>query len=226
MLVSCSASEVMRFSALQSFSDLLNRPPMVGVLLVIQMSDASDMRRVTICLRPIDRFFLGIGSLEHMVRVVFDHIILNGRPLRATFRTSFYVYDCHNLLSFDTLARDSTYTKLKDGPIDPSDNTRFNVVFAIHFLAIGYLSGWLSSKICDEGSTRLVQDAHCPELSERIYIQSYPPKKAAPKGRYYHSPGQRPGLRDEPEKRAESPTYRSRHVSTGSSTGAEKHMSR
>ena len=62
---------------------------MVGVFLVIQMPDASDKGSVTLRFRPIDCFFLGFESAELMVRMVFDYIILNGRPFRATLRTGF-----------------------------------------------------------------------------------------------------------------------------------------
>jgi hypothetical protein len=38
-----------------------------------------------------------------MVRMVFDYIILNGRPFRTTLRTGFDVNVRHILLSTDTL---------------------------------------------------------------------------------------------------------------------------
>jgi hypothetical protein len=53
---------------------------MVGGFLVIQMADASDKRSVTIRFPPIGCFFLGFESAKLMVRMVFDYIILNGRP--------------------------------------------------------------------------------------------------------------------------------------------------
>ena len=76
---------------------------MVGVFLVIQMPDASDKRSVTLRFRPIDCFFLAFESAELMVRMVFDYIILNGRPFRATLRTGFDVNVRHSLLFPDIL---------------------------------------------------------------------------------------------------------------------------
>jgi hypothetical protein len=72
---------------------------MVGFFLVIQMPDASDKRSVTLRLRPIDCFLLGFESAELMVRMVFDNIILNGRPFSATLRTGFDVNVPYSLLS-------------------------------------------------------------------------------------------------------------------------------
>ena len=76
---------------------------MVRVLLVIQVPDASDKGIVTLRFRPIDCFFLGFESAQLMVRMVFDYIILNGRPFRATLRTRFDVNVRHSLLSADIL---------------------------------------------------------------------------------------------------------------------------
>src|ERR1035438_727139 len=53
---------------------------MVGDFLVIQMQDASDKRSVILRFRPIDCFFLGFEGAELMVRMVFNYIILSGRP--------------------------------------------------------------------------------------------------------------------------------------------------
>jgi hypothetical protein len=63
---------------LYSIQSTSGRSPMVGVLLVIQVPDASDKGSVTIRFRPIDCFFLSIENAEYVVGMVFDHIILNG----------------------------------------------------------------------------------------------------------------------------------------------------
>jgi hypothetical protein len=76
---------------------------MVGSLLVIQMPDASDKRSVTVRFRPIDCFFLGFESAKLMVCMVFDYIVVNGRPFRTTLRTGFDVNVRHSLLSPDAL---------------------------------------------------------------------------------------------------------------------------
>ena len=69
---------------------------MVRNPLVIEVLGASDKRMVTIRLRPIDSCFLSCESAEDMVRVVFDHIIVNGRSFRAALRTRFYVNARHS----------------------------------------------------------------------------------------------------------------------------------
>jgi len=56
---------------------------MVRILLVIEVPDASDKGMVTVCLRPIDSRFLSCESAEDMVRMVFDHVIVNVRSFRA-----------------------------------------------------------------------------------------------------------------------------------------------
>jgi hypothetical protein len=71
---------------------------MVRVLLVIQVPDASDKGSVTLRFRPINCFFLSSESAKLDVRMVFDYIILNGRPFRAALGTSFYVNVRHSLL--------------------------------------------------------------------------------------------------------------------------------
>jgi len=56
---------------------------MVRVLLVIQVPNAGDKRRMAFCLGPIDCFFLSFESAEFVVGMIFDYVILNGSPLRA-----------------------------------------------------------------------------------------------------------------------------------------------
>jgi hypothetical protein len=72
---------------------------MVRDLLVIEVPDASDKGSVTLCLRPIDCFFLSFESAELVVRMVFDYIIVNGRPFRAAFGAGFYINVRHGIFS-------------------------------------------------------------------------------------------------------------------------------
>ena len=85
---------------------------MVRVLLVIQVPDASDEGSVTLRFRPIDCFFLSFESAEHVVRMVFDYVILNGRPFRASLGAGFYVNVRHSLFSPDVLV---AKLKLQEG---------------------------------------------------------------------------------------------------------------
>jgi hypothetical protein len=69
---------------------------MVRIFLVIEMPDASNKGMVTIRLRPIDSCSLSCESAEDVVRVVFDHVIVNVRSFRAALGTGFYVNVRHS----------------------------------------------------------------------------------------------------------------------------------
>jgi len=95
-------------------------PPMVRDLLVIEVAYASDKGMVTVRLRPIDCFFLSFESAEHVVRMVFDYIIMNGRSFRTALRTSFYVNVRHSfflpsILSGDTGSANVSFFELATG---------------------------------------------------------------------------------------------------------------
>jgi hypothetical protein len=70
----------------------------ISFFLIIQVSDASDMRSVALALRPVDCFVLGFESAEHMVYMVLDDIVLDGAAIGAAFGARFYVYVCHDPL--------------------------------------------------------------------------------------------------------------------------------
>ena len=63
----------------------LSRAPVIWLFLVVQVPDASDMRRVPRLLRPFDCFVLGLEGLKDMVRVVFNDVILYGLPSGRPF---------------------------------------------------------------------------------------------------------------------------------------------
>jgi len=102
---------------------------MVGILLIIQVPDASDKGSVTLRFRPIDRFFLSLESAELVICVVFDYIILNGRPFRAALGTGFNVNVRHSLFSLTFL---SQHLNTKVGPwlSGSTQHTYFIVTFA------------------------------------------------------------------------------------------------
>ena len=62
----------------------LSRAQVIWLFLVVQVPDASDMRRVPSLLRPFDCFVLGLEGLKDMVRVVFNDVILYGAALTHT----------------------------------------------------------------------------------------------------------------------------------------------
>src|ERR1700720_274868 len=77
----------------------LSRPPVIRLLPIIQMPDASDKRGVAVTFRPIDRFSLRFEGAEHMVRMVFDDIVVDTAPLRAALWARFNVNIRHTVLS-------------------------------------------------------------------------------------------------------------------------------
>ncbi len=81
----------------------LNRAPMIRSLLVVQVSDTSNMRSVAVCFRPINRPFLCAKGGKHNIALGFDHIIVNARPFGTALWSGFYVDGCHNLISLLSL---------------------------------------------------------------------------------------------------------------------------
>jgi hypothetical protein len=65
----------------------------IGLLLIIQVPDPSDKRVMAPGSRLIDRFSLRLERAEHMVRMVFDDIIVDPAPLRPTLGPRFNVVD-------------------------------------------------------------------------------------------------------------------------------------
>jgi len=61
----------------------LRRPPVIRPLLIIQVPDTSDKRRMALTFRPIDGFSLRFEGPEHVVRMVLDDIIVDTAPLAA-----------------------------------------------------------------------------------------------------------------------------------------------
>lgn len=80
-------------------NSVLNRPPVIGFFLVIQVSDASDTRNMALAFRPVDRFMLGFESAEHMVHMILDDVVLDGTAVRPALGARFYVYVRHDHLS-------------------------------------------------------------------------------------------------------------------------------
>lgn len=71
---------------------------MVGDSLIAEMSDTCDKGMVAAFLRPIDRRSLSVGGVEHMIRLVLDHIVSYGTTI-TTFGARFHVDVCHFLIS-------------------------------------------------------------------------------------------------------------------------------
>jgi hypothetical protein len=56
---------------------VLHRTPVIGFLLIVEMANAGDMRRMAVLLRPIDCFSLCFERSERVVGVIFNYIIVN-----------------------------------------------------------------------------------------------------------------------------------------------------
>jgi hypothetical protein len=67
------------------------RPPKVGLLFVIEMSDAGDKRIMTVASCPPNGVGLRLGCVKRMVRVVFDDIIVDPVTVRASLGSCFNV---------------------------------------------------------------------------------------------------------------------------------------
>jgi hypothetical protein len=78
---------------------LLDRTPVIWALLVVQVPDASDVRRVTVCFRPIDCGFLSTKSAKQVVALRLDHVIIDAGAFGAAFRPGFNIDGCHNFIS-------------------------------------------------------------------------------------------------------------------------------
>jgi hypothetical protein len=72
---------------------------MISFLLVVQVPDASDMRRMPVTFRPCDRFVLRLERGEDMVGMVFNDIVVDMTPLGAPFWTRLNVDGRHALYS-------------------------------------------------------------------------------------------------------------------------------
>jgi hypothetical protein len=57
----------------------------IGLLLFIHVPDASDVGRVAILLRPLDRFMLCLERCEDTVSVILNYVIFDVRALLPTF---------------------------------------------------------------------------------------------------------------------------------------------
>ena len=64
----------------------LSCAPVIGLLLVVQVPDASDVGCMAVLLRPFDCLALRLEGGKDVVRVVLDNIIIDRAALRPTLR--------------------------------------------------------------------------------------------------------------------------------------------
>jgi hypothetical protein len=74
-------------------TDASRRSPLIRYLFIVEVSDAGDVRRMTLAFRPGDNFALRLEGLEHVVSVVLDHVIGDVVAFGPPLRTGFHV-DC------------------------------------------------------------------------------------------------------------------------------------
>jgi hypothetical protein len=72
--------------------------PVIRFLLVIQMPNAGNVRGVAVFLGPINRFSLRFECDEDMIRMVFDHVIVDMAALRSPLGTRLNINVRHALL--------------------------------------------------------------------------------------------------------------------------------
>jgi hypothetical protein len=67
----------------------LRRAPVVRLLLVVEMANAGDVRRVAILLGPINCFVLSLEARKRMIGVVFNDIVGNRASFGSSLRMGF-----------------------------------------------------------------------------------------------------------------------------------------
>jgi hypothetical protein len=77
---------------------------MIGLLLIVQVPDASNKRGVTLTFGPIYCFPLCSEGAEDVIRMIFDDKIVDGSSLGAPFGARFNVYFRHAVASCDCAA--------------------------------------------------------------------------------------------------------------------------
>jgi hypothetical protein len=68
---------------------------MIGLFLIVQISDASDKRRVAVTFGPINCFSLRFEGAEDVIGMIFDDIIVDVAAFRTALRARFNVNVCH-----------------------------------------------------------------------------------------------------------------------------------
>jgi hypothetical protein len=71
---------------------------MVRILLVVEMSDPGDERFVAFLLGPFDSSCLGFGSVQHVIGVVLDNVVIDRTVFRSTLGTCFDIDVRHQFL--------------------------------------------------------------------------------------------------------------------------------
>ena len=61
---------------------------MIRFFLIVQVADASDKRRVPLTFCPVDGCSLSASSGEHVIHVIFDYLVVDTAPFRATLGTA------------------------------------------------------------------------------------------------------------------------------------------
>jgi hypothetical protein len=98
--------------------------PMISFFLIVEMTNASDVRSVSVLLRPVDGVSLYFECLEYVVSVIFDHIIVNVASFGAALPVGppHKLSPCSHLLTWSTQPFMTPLNViLHDGPIFAND---------------------------------------------------------------------------------------------------------
>ena len=74
---------------------ILSRPPVIGVLLIIQVPDPNDKGHMSALSYPINRFLQSSKRGEDLVSVIFYDIIVDRITFWAPLRSSLNIDVCH-----------------------------------------------------------------------------------------------------------------------------------
>jgi hypothetical protein len=72
---------------------------MISFFLIVEMTNASDVRGVPVLLRPVDGVSLCFKRLEYVVGVIFDHIIVNVAAFGAALGSGLNINCRHTYIS-------------------------------------------------------------------------------------------------------------------------------
>src|ERR1700685_1153591 len=86
------------------------RAPVVRTFLVVEMTNAGNERVVALLFSPIDRFFLGVESFQHVIGAIFDDIIVNRASLLTALRPRLNINVGHGTLLWVECCQYTRYT--------------------------------------------------------------------------------------------------------------------
>jgi hypothetical protein len=98
---------------------VLNRPPVISFLLIVEMANAGDVWCMAVLLRPVDCFSLCFERRECVFGVVFDHIIVDVGTVGAALGSGLNINYRHALfLQGSFVSEAGNYAQIKKVDVD------------------------------------------------------------------------------------------------------------